>query len=380
MPAGSRRCVAGTGATCTVRGTTTPTLMSKFTLVTFGPLVITVLRIVVFCSVVSDTLLEAIGRLPCAVLLAAAGRLRDLSCLLPRLCAPCLAPPGCGVSVCCAAACRAGLRCWLRRLASVLALCGRLLVRCLACDFCVAFGSGWCAPARPSRGPGAEFRGRATAAPPDGPDGLACRRAARAGAAAATLAAALRQGERRTRGQRERCHGNQQCLSHCSSPLGSPPPARGMLLNATSRARVPRFHAKMRRNVMFHECAFTSRDRHAIVRRDIRGIGEGAGGETRLRRRHAIEGVPRQRGRDAGARAGARREARRGRARRPAARARAPHRARQAAAARAGHAPDRSRHAVPRIVAARRQRHVRRRDPRRRHHHRASAASKGANA
>ena len=39
-------------------------------------------------------------------------------------------------------------------------------------------------------------------------------------------------------------------------------------------------------------------------------------------------------------------------------------------AARARAAPDRSRHAVPRTVAARRQRHVRGRDPRRRHHHR----------
>ena len=63
-------------------------------------------------------------------------------------------------------------------------------------------------------------------------------------------------------------------------------------------------------------------------------------------------------------------QARRSRARRPAALARAPHRARQIAAARARAAADRSRHAVSRIVAARRQRHVRGRDPRRRHHHR----------
>ncbi len=61
---------------------------------------------------------------------------------------------------------------------------------------------------------------------------------------------------------------------------------------------------------------------------------------------------------------------RRSGARRTAARARAPRRARQAAAARPRHEPARSRLAVPRTVAARRQRHVRRRHPRRRPHHR----------
>src|SRR3954469_21394986 len=49
--------VAGSGTTRTVRGTTVPTLMSKFTLVTRGAeLVSTVWRILVFCSVVNETL------------------------------------------------------------------------------------------------------------------------------------------------------------------------------------------------------------------------------------------------------------------------------------------------------------------------------------
>src|ERR1041384_4844322 len=49
--------VAGSGATRTVRGTTVPTLMSKFTLLTRGAdEVSTVVRILVFCSAVSVTL------------------------------------------------------------------------------------------------------------------------------------------------------------------------------------------------------------------------------------------------------------------------------------------------------------------------------------
>src|SRR3954471_19492841 len=52
--------VAGSGATRTVRGTTVPTRTSKFTLVTRGAeLVSTVWRILVFCSVVNETLLPA---------------------------------------------------------------------------------------------------------------------------------------------------------------------------------------------------------------------------------------------------------------------------------------------------------------------------------
>ena len=80
--------------------------------------------------------------------------------------------------------------------------------------------------------------------------------------------------------------------------------------------------------------------------------------------------VPRQCRQDARAHGRVAGAARRGRARRLGRGARAPRRARQAAAARAGDEPDRSRLAVPRTVAARRQRHVRRRHPRRRHHHR----------
>src|SRR5947209_11499785 len=50
--------VAGSGATRTVRGTTVPTLTSKLTLVTRGAdPVNTVWRILVFCSVLSETLL-----------------------------------------------------------------------------------------------------------------------------------------------------------------------------------------------------------------------------------------------------------------------------------------------------------------------------------
>ena len=95
----------------------------------------------------------------------------------------------------------------------------------------------------------------------------------------------------------------------------------------------------------------------------------GEGDETRLGNRHAVKRVPRQRERDAGARSATGRAPRRSRARRAGAFARTPHRARQAAAARARAAPDRRGHAVPRALAARRQRHVRGRDPRRRHHH-----------
>src|SRR5947199_3361357 len=52
--------VAGSGATRTVRGTTVPTRTSKLTLVTRGAeLVSTVWRILVFCSVVNETLLPA---------------------------------------------------------------------------------------------------------------------------------------------------------------------------------------------------------------------------------------------------------------------------------------------------------------------------------
>ena len=61
---------------------------------------------------------------------------------------------------------------------------------------------------------------------------------------------------------------------------------------------------------------------------------------------------------------------RRSGARRAGARARAPRRARQAAAARPRDEPARSRLAVSRTLAARRQRHVRRRHPWRRPHHR----------
>src|ERR1043165_2181506 len=53
--------VTGTGAMRTERGTTVPTRMSKFTLVTRGAeLVSTLERIVVFCSVVGETLPDVI--------------------------------------------------------------------------------------------------------------------------------------------------------------------------------------------------------------------------------------------------------------------------------------------------------------------------------
>src|SRR5437762_1092026 len=60
--------VAGSGATRTVRGTTVPTLISKLTLVTRGAeLVSTVWRILVFCSVVNETLLPpvVVWAVPC---------------------------------------------------------------------------------------------------------------------------------------------------------------------------------------------------------------------------------------------------------------------------------------------------------------------------
>ena len=120
---------------------------------------------------------------------------------------------------------------------------------------------------------------------------------------------------------------------------------------------------------MFHECAFTARrlPRHSARHGQKRGgrvakIASTIDTQSKEFRANAaamraltgeLERAPR-----------------RGGARRPAALARTPHRARQISAARARAAADRSRHAVPRALGARRQRHVRGRDPRRRHHHR----------
>src|SRR5882762_1194406 len=87
--------VTGSGATRTVRGTTVPTLISKSTRSTRGALeVSTFSRIVVFCSVVSETFLEVIG----------------------RSAAPCLDVPVCGDCDCCWFICsrdRSVCDCWL---------------------------------------------------------------------------------------------------------------------------------------------------------------------------------------------------------------------------------------------------------------------------
>src|SRR5512140_621360 len=102
--------VVGSGATCTVRGTATPTLTSKSTCSTRGALeVSTFWRIVVFCSVVSETFLEVIGRsfAPCLVLPLVPPRCSVCDCCLLRsprssVCDCCLlrSPRGCSPCDC----------------------------------------------------------------------------------------------------------------------------------------------------------------------------------------------------------------------------------------------------------------------------------------